>query len=229
MRWLARGVGAVLLASTVSHAGQTLTETRSVADFDTVVFTVPGEISIEQGPRETLALESEPAVLRKITSEVRGRRLLVGVDGRVETRQPIRIRLGVRTLRTVESRAPAAISTGPLRSESLALVLAGGGSMRVDRLEGARNLDIRINGAGEVGVGGGKVKAQQLAIAGTGVYWAPQLLSETADVDIEGNGRVQLAASNTLTVRIGGIGHVRYRGDPAVTRSIRGIGSIEKD
>lgn len=206
-----------------------VTETRSVAGFDSVVFAVPAEISIEQGPQETLALEAEPAVLRKMTSEVRGRRLHIGVAGQVETRQPIRIRLGVRTLRAVESRAPAAISTGPLRTESLALVLSGGRSIRIDRLDDALNLDVRMAGAGEVAIGGGKVKAQQVAISGMGTYSAPALASESAAVAINGNGEVQLAASSTLAVSIGGMGHVRYHGDPAVTRSIRGMASIEKD
>ena len=221
---------AVVLAATLSEPAQAATETRSVADFDEVVFAVAGEVSIEQGPRETLTLDAEPAVLRKITTEVHDRRLLIGlVPGRVETQQPIRIKLGVRTLRAFESRTAGAISIGPLRSDALALVLAGGGSIRLDRLENARSLDVRITGAGEVAVGGGKVVAQRLAIAGMGTYSAPKLASERAEVAIDGNGEAQLAASATLAVRIGGVGHVRYRGDPAVTRSIRGIGTIEKD
>jgi hypothetical protein len=206
------------------------TETRNVADFDTVVLAVPGEVSIEQGPRETLTLECESAVLRKLTTEVHGRQLFIGVaSGRIETQQPIRIKLGVRTLRALESRAPSAISTGPLRTDSLSLLMAGGGSIRVDRLDNAQSLNVRITGAGDVVIGGGKVGAQQLAIAGMGTYSAPKLASTSADVAIDGNGEVQLAASTTLAVRIGGVGHVRYHGDPAVTRSIRGIGSIEKD
>jgi len=221
---------AVALAAALSEPAQAATETRSVADFDEVVFAVAGEVSIEQGPRETLTLDAEPAVLRKITTEVHDRRLLIGlVPGRVETQQPIRIKLGVRTLRAFESRTAGAISIGPLRSDALALVLAGGGSIRLDRLENARSLDVRITGAGEVAVGGGKVVAQRLAIAGMGTYSAPKLASERAEVAIDGNGEAQLAASATLAVRIGGVGHVRYRGDPAVTRSIRGIGTIEKD
>jgi hypothetical protein len=226
---LAAGSAAVLAAALAGPA-QAATETRSVADFDQVVFAVAGEVSIEQGPRETLTLEAEPAVLRKITTEVQGRRLLIGLaPGRIETQQPIRMKLGVRTLRAFESRTAGAISIGPLRSEALALVLAGGGSIRLDRLDNARSLDVRITGAGDVAVGGGKVTAQQLAITGTGSYTAPELASERADVAIDGNGEVRLAASSTLAVRIGGIGHVRYHGDPAVTRSIRGIGTIEKD
>ncbi|KWT93232.1 MULTISPECIES: DUF2807 domain-containing protein [unclassified Variovorax] len=221
---------AAVLAATLAGPAQAATETRGVTGFDEVVFAVAGELSIEQGPRETLTLEAEPAVLRKITTEVQGRRLLIGLaPGRIETQQPIRMKLGVRTLRAFESRTAGDISIGPLRSEALSLVLAGGGSIRLDRLEDARSLDVRITGAGEVAVGGGKVVAQQLAITGMGRYSAARLASERAEVAIDGNGEVRLAASTTLAVRIGGVGHVRYHGDPAVTRSIRGIGSVEKD
>ncbi|MEJ8810514.1 DUF2807 domain-containing protein [Variovorax ureilyticus] len=221
---------AAVLAATPSGPAQAATETRSVANFDEVVFAVAGDVSIEQGPRESLTLEAEPAVLRKITTEVHDRRLLIGLaPGRVETREPIRMKLGVQTLRAFESRTAGSISIGPLRSDTLALVLAGGGSIRLERLDNARSLDVRITGAGDVAVGGGKVTVQQLAIAGIGTYSAPRLASERADVSIDGNGEVQLAASNALAVRIGGVGNVRYHGDPAVTRSIRGIGSIEKE
>lgn len=221
---------AVVLAAALAEPAQAATETRSVADFDQVVFAVAGEVSIEQGPGETLTLEAEPAVLRKITTEIRDRRLLIGLmPGRIETQQPIRMKLGVRALRAFESRTAGTISIGPLRSDALALVLAGGGSIRLDRLDNARSLDVRITGAGDVAVGGGRVTAQQLVITGMGSYTAPKLASERAEVAIDGNGEVRLAASSTLAVRIGGVGHVRYHGDPAVTQSIRGVGTIEKD
>jgi hypothetical protein len=227
---LAASCAALVAATGLCGPVQAATESRSVADFDEVVFAIPGEVSIKQGPSETLTLEAEPAVLSKITTEIHGRRLLIGlVPGRVETQQPIRMKLGVRTLRAFESRTAGEISIGALSSDSLALALAGGGSIRLDRLENARSLDVRITGAGEVAIGGGKVKAQQLAIAGMGTYVAPKLASERAQVAIDGNGNVQLAASSTLAVRIAGVGHVRYHGDPAVTRSIQGVGSIEKD
>ena len=68
MNWLTRvspapgALRAVVLAATLSQPALAATETRSVADFDEVVFAVAGEVSIEQGPRETLTLEAEPAV-----------------------------------------------------------------------------------------------------------------------------------------------------------------------
>ena len=227
---LRAAASAAVLAALLAEPAAAATESRSVTGFDEVVFAVAGEVSIEQGPHETLAVEAEPAVLRKITTEVRDRRLLIGLSpGRIETQQPIRMKLGVQTLRAFESRTAGTIRIGPLRSDALALVLAGGGSIRLDRLDNARSLDVKITGAGDVAVAGGTVTAQQLAITGMGSYTAPGLASERAEVAIDGNGEVELAASRTLAVRIGGVGHVRYHGDPAVTRSIRGIGTIEKD
>ena len=229
MSWFTHAFPAVVAASFFG-AAQAATETRSVADFDEVVITVPGEVSINQGLGETLTLEAEPAVLRKITTQIHGRRLLIGlVPGRVETQQPIRMKLGVRTLRAFESRTAGAISIGPLSSDALALVLTGGSALSLDRLDKALSLDVRITGAGDVAVGGGTVTAQKVAITGMGTYSAPKLASERAEVAIDGHGEVQLAASTALAVRIGGVGRVRYRGAPAVTRSVRGMGSIEKD
>ncbi|MEJ8853277.1 head GIN domain-containing protein [Variovorax robiniae] len=219
-----------ILAATFCGTARAETESRNVADFDEVVFSVAGEVSIEQGTRESLSIEAEPKVLRKITTEVRDRRLVIGLSqGKVETNQPIRMKLAVRNLRAFDSRTTGEISIGPLRTETLVLTLAGGGSIRLDRLENARTLDVRIAGSGEVTVGGGKVTAQKLSITGNGTYAAPRLASENADVTISGNGEVRLAASAKLDVRISGIGNVRYSGNPAITRSIQGIGSIEKD
>ena len=226
---LALGFAAVL-ATVVGTPAHAATESRSVGDFDQVVFTVAGDLVVEQGPREALTIEAEQAVLPRITAEVHGRQLLIGVaPGRTETREPIRIRLVVRNLRAFESRSAGAVRIGPLRSPELAITLAGSGPVQLDRLEDARSLDVVISGAGGVNVGGGKVGMQRLSISGTGNYTAPGLASERADVAIDGSGEARVAASTALAVRIGGIGNVRYRGDPKVTRSISGIGTIEKD
>lgn len=223
------GASLIVLLACCASPGRAAEEDRSVAGFDSVVLEVAGELQIAQGPRESLAVEAEPAVLRMIVAEVRDRQLRIGLrPGRVETREPIRFKLGVRELRAFESRTAAAVTTGPLRADSLALGLTGGGSIHVARLE-AQDLAVRLAGAGNVGIGGGSVKAQHIEVTGIGTYAAPALDCDRSDVSIEGNGQVRLAAARTLNVRVGGVGQVRYRGDPAVTRSIRGIGTVEKD
>ena len=204
-------------------------ESRSVAGFDAVLVEVPGELQIDKGPREALTLEAEPAVLRMITTELQGRQLRIGLaQGRVETQQPIRIRLTVRDLRAVESRASSAIKVGAMHGDTVSLRLSGGGSIHVAQLA-AQTLEVRIAGAGEVVVDAGRVVSQRIAIGGIGGYSAPALESQSADVTIDGNGKVRLAAASRLAVGIGGVGQVRYRGDPVLTQTIRGIGTIERD
>lgn len=205
------------------------TESRSVAGFDAVVLEVPGEMQIEHGPGEALTLEAEPAVLRMITVEVRDRRLRIALaPGRVETRQPIRIRLAVRSLRAFESRTAADVRIDAMQGDASSLALAGGGTVRVERMK-AQDLTVRIAGAGDISIAEGSVTTQHIGISGMGGYVAPALDCERADVAIDGNGRVRLAAARQLDVRIGGVGQVRYRGEPVVTQSIRGIGTVEKD
>lgn len=210
-------------------AAATRTESRRVAGFDEIVYALAGELHVEIGPAESLTLEAEPAVLEKITAEVQGRRLtLAFAPGRIETREPIRARLQVRALRGLESRTAGTITVGPVEGESMRLALAGGGSIRLDRLA-AQSLDVRIAGAGRVEVGGGRVATQRVTIAGIGEVETAAMAGDQADVAIDGSGEVHLAAAERLDVRIGGVGTVRYRGEPRITRSIGGVGRIEKD
>lgn len=220
---------ALLPAAGIAAVARADTETRSVAGFDEVVFAVAGRIEVTQGGREGLLLDAEPQVLRQITTEVRDRRLVIGLaPGRIETRQPIRMKLHVRALKSFEVRTSAEVHMGPLSGGDLALALNGGGSIRIERLAG-RHLDVRIAGAGDIAIDGGEVMDQRIDIAGMGGYVAPTLACASAEVAIAGNGNAHLAASRTLAVRIGGIGQVRYRGNPAVTRQVGGIGTVERD
>jgi len=225
---------AVLLAAALLGAGlpghvKAATESRDVSGFDEVLLAIPGDIDIRQGSTETLTLDAEPAVLRKITTERHGHRLEIAfVPGRVQTQQPIRVTLVVRSLQAFDSQAAGTAHIGPLRSDKLALALGGGSSVRLARLDG-RSLDMRVTGAGTITIDAGGVATQRLAISGAGTYVAPLLASEHAEVAIDGQGDVRLAASAALGVRIAGVGQVRYRGNPTVTRAISGVGSIEKD
>lgn len=226
-RWTAVAVTIVLAA--MAAPAEAESESRSVSGFDEVVLELPAELQIEQGSREGLTIEAEPAALRKITSEVSGHRLRIAMaPGRLELRQPIRLRLQLRQLRAFESRGAGTITAGAIKGDSLSLGLSGGGSIRIATLD-AQSLATRIAGAGEVSIGGGQVKRQSLTIGGIGSYAAPSLRSDDAEVSIDGSGQARLAAASRLDVRIAGVGQVRYRGDPVVTRSISGVGTVEKD
>ncbi|GHV30336.1 hypothetical protein FACS189481_4440 [Clostridia bacterium] len=82
----------------------------------------------------------------------------------------------------------------------------GSGSVSLDG--NAENLDIKVDGSGEVS--------------------ANNFKTQSAVVEIEGSGDCEVCASKSLKVDITGDGKVLYSGDPQVEKNIFGSGSVEK-
>jgi hypothetical protein len=195
-----------LAAAGLALAAPTATEVRELAAFDDVVWEAAGELLIQQSHRERLSIEAEPAVLAKIVTEVRQRRLRIGfAPGSIQTRHPIRFRLETRQLLAFEARGSGSVRIAALSTPQLLLVLNGSGDIQLAQLS-ARNLEVRLAGAGNIAVDGGPVR--------------------DAHVSIGGSGQVRVAASERLTASIAGSGMLFYRGRPQITQSITGAGLI---
>jgi hypothetical protein len=203
---------------------------RPLDGIDSVRWEAAGELRILQvRDRERLTVEAEPAVLAQVAAEVHGRKLRIGFGPhRVQTRQPIRFTLEVRTLARLDTGASGAVHAGPLAVPALAVRLGGSEALSFDEVR-ARTLDVRLDGAGEIRIAGGEVERQTVVIAGAGRYLAPAMASRSADLAIEGSGDLQVAVSERLDVRIGGSGEVVYRGDPHVVKSIPGAGEVRRE
>lgn len=217
-----------LLPVVRQFAAATRVENRDVSGFDAVLFDGVGDLTIEQTGRERLSVEAEPAVLEKIVTEVRGRRLIIRFEGSVQTREPIRFRLQVSTLRSLEMRGSNHAQIGNLDSPLLALQLAGSGEVLLQRLA-AREFELDIGGSGKVAVEAGTVEAQRVVIGGAGDYQAPGLASRQAEVSVRGSGGARIAVSERLVARVAGSGEIVYRGNPSVSRQVSGAGSIEQE
>ena len=228
--WLT-GMAATFVALATARRGQAATtaiETRSVSGFDEIVWDAVGELHIEQTQREHLSVEAEPAVLRRIVTEVRRRRLHIGfAPGRVQTREPIRFRLEVKSLTALEARGSGEIRIGRLSTAGLSLRLEGSDSLSLAHLN-ARTLEARLDGAGDVVIAGGEVLSQRVLLSGAGRYAALGLASRQAEVAIDGSGDARVAASERLIVSIAGSGDVHYRGNPQIAHSVTGAGSLRR-
>ncbi|HEX6708638.1 MAG TPA: head GIN domain-containing protein [Albitalea sp.] len=211
-----RGAGAAALAA----------EARPVGGIDSVIWDATGELLIAQSTRERLIVEAEPAVLARIVSEVRQNRLHLRFGpGNIQTQHPIRFRLDVRALSLLETRGSGAVRIGPLATPALSLRLGGNDDLRLERLQ-AESVDTRMDGAGEVIIGAGRVDRQNVHIGGSGTYHAPGLDSRLTVAAIDGSGEIRVAASERLDARISGSGEVLYRGRPQVVRTVTGAGDV---
>jgi hypothetical protein len=194
--------------SVVNGSGQTKTESRQVNGFTKIDLTGVGEVTITQGPTESLTIEADDNVLPVLTSDVSDSTLKLGTKRRttVRTRSPIRYRVTVKDL------------TG--------ISMSGSGSVIAKGLQ-LPALRVDMSGSGTINLGGSADK-QDIEMSGSGRYEAAELSSQEVTVEISGSGEVAVAASRVLKVDISGSGTVTYSGDPSVEQDVSGSGKLIK-
>lgn len=219
------GAALGLRLSPRAHAA-TAIEQRPVANFDRIDWQAVGELHIEQTGRERLTIEAEPAVLAKVVTEVRQGLLRIAfAPGRVQASAPIRFRLELKSLRTLQAGGSGEIRIGALTTPELALRLTGSDNLHLAHLD-ARSLDVQLDGSGDVTIDGGSVLTQRVRLAGSGRHSAPALASREAHASLEGSGDIELAVRERLVARISGSGDVSYHGRPQVQQTVDGAGSV---
>lgn len=200
----------------------------SVAGFDAIDWNAVGELEIVQSGRERLVITAEPKVFERIVVGVRDRTLHIRFGpGPVNTRQPLRFRIEVRSLSALVVDGAGDAHAGPLAVQALQLRLRGSVATRLTSLH-ASSLDARLEGSGPLHIGGGAVGRQRVVISGAADVTAPTLASREAEVSIEGSGDVQIAVAERLSARIDGSGDVAYRGSPQVKSEVAGAGRVHR-
>lgn len=222
MRWAALAA-AVLLALPASAAekryGLTSFETIEVnADVIVEVTTrapVSAVASGSQGALDRLTLEARDGKL------VIGEKKFAGDEKRRSPEGPVTVRVNAANLR--------------------AAMLGGAGSLRIDKLKGAR-VTIGLRGPGQIMVGdvsadrlsvamvgngsmtlGGRAKQAQMTLSGAGMVDAGKLAVDELISDSEGAGDHVLNAVKTAAITTRGIGKTVVLGRPACT--VRNVGS----
>jgi putative autotransporter adhesin-like protein len=203
---------AILLAvagcSVVNGSGQVKTESRQVSGFTKIDLAGTGEVTIVQGPAESLTIEADDNVLPALTRKVSDSTLRLGTKPRttVRTRNPIRYRVTVKDLTGVS--------------------LSGSGSVIAKGIQ-VPALRVDMSGSGTVNLSGSAVK-QDIHMSGSGRYEAAELSSQEVTVEISGSGEVAVAVTRALKVDISGSGQVTYSGNPSVEQNISGSGKLIK-
>jgi len=207
-----------------------------VHGFDAVDLRWIGDLVLTQGAGESLAVEGDPELVRKLSARVDGGTLLLElghdwlerlVEGlRFLGRQSLTYHVGIDTLKRLAVTGSGNVRADRLQADALTLSVSGRGNVRVDDLT-ARELHIRIAGRGEMQLSG-KAAEARVDIAGSGEVELPDLELARATVRIGGHGEAELRVSDELDVSISGYGRVRYHGDPRIRQSIAGAGSVRR-
>ena len=203
--------------------GPTRSQDRDIPAVSEVELASSGDLTLTTGPTPSLRITAGRDVLRHLTSEVHGDRLVLGTTGSVGDLGEVRYDLVLPAAQRVELSGSGSIHAASPSALS-GIVLSGSGNMTADGLT-VDELTVELSGSGTITVTG-KVARQTATIDGSGTYRAAGLDSTDAVVTIGGSGSADVQVTGTLRAVIDGSGSVTYGGGATVDQDIEGSGSV---
>jgi hypothetical protein len=116
------------------------------------------------------------------------------------------------------------IEAGDIQTEHLVLELSGGSDATIDMLN-ANQFDLDMSGGGDVRVAGSVVE-QWIEASGGGSYYAPDMESDIAFLNLSGGGSAAVWVTESLEVDASGGSVVKYAGTPSISADTSGGSSI---
>lgn len=210
----------------IRGSGNMETETRDVSGFSEIVVEGSGTVDVEVTGTESLTIEAEDNLLPRLTSDVEGGRLVLGVSGSITTTRGIVYTITAASLEGIVITGSADVDSGPVTADGFTVEISGSGTVDLAELS-ATSLDVTIPGSGDMEVAG-VVDDLEVTIPGSGTFRAEALEAATGTVTISGSGDAVVNVSDSLDVTISGSGTVEYLGSPAVSTSISGSGDVRQ-
>ncbi|MBN1454293.1 MAG: DUF2807 domain-containing protein [Anaerolineales bacterium] len=219
------------LNGAVAGSGVVETETRQVAEFQSISVDYPADITIRQGDSESVTIEAEDNLLPQLAATVRNGTLYFenterNWQDRVDPTKTVLVTITVVELNKVQFPTAGKMLIEGLQTDSLTVSVSGAGDVTLTELE-AGDLEFNLSGAGNINADGA-CERLQLSISGLGNFNGGDLESRDAEVHISGAGSATVWAEQALDASISGAGSVDYYGEPQVSERISGVGSVRK-
>lgn len=213
-------------AALVPLAGAAEELTRSAEGVTRLHFDLPGELIVRQSDKSTLTVHAEPRVLARLRIVHKGDLLTLTSSGSFSTDKPLRIIVGLQTLRELTASNSGNATIEAMRGKDLQLTAAGTGNLLLKQLA-YDSVNAELAGSCNVTLSGTATRLQA-RISGTGTIDAADLAAKEAAARLSGSGEIRVHASQKLDARLSGAGRIAYRGKPALKLSVTGAGSIDR-
>ncbi len=219
-------------AATVTGSGQTVTETRSVAEFQAIALSASMDLSVRQGASQSLQVQADDNLLPLLETVVennsRGATLVVRWKSgqSIYHRSKVKLTVVMPKLTDLSVSGSGDALVQSFSTPSLQVAVTGSGDVRLPGLS-TDDFGVRISGSGDVSADGKAVKLK-VRIAGSGDVRFKDLVADDVAITIAGSGDAAVNAQKTLDVSIAGSGDVVYSGNATVKKSVAGSGSVKQ-
>lgn len=211
----------------VHGSGNVISETRDVAEFNSISVGGNANLYITQGPVQSLRIEAEDNILRIIKTKVNGRTLEIENKRCIRNHKPINIYATIPDVKRLEIMGSGKIiGETKITANKLDINISGSGkaNLEVD----AEIVRTRISGSGDMSFSG-QTSDFEVTVSGSGNITARNLQTNNTSVTVSGSGDCIVSVQNELDVTISGSGRVEYYGNPLkVNSNISGSGKLKK-
>lgn len=212
--------------SSVEASGPTVSETRDLSSFDSVVLSGSGAVRYRQADSFRVTVTARESVLARVVSQVTNDKLVLRVEKGFTIRGDGHIEYLVECpeLSGIEiSGSGTFTAMTPLTGDTVSADISGSGNISAE--VDAKAFKSTISGSGDIKVQG-RAETLEFRNSGSGALQAQELAARRADITLSGSGSAEVAASDYLKVRSSGSGTVSYRGKPQIDVASSGSGRI---
>jgi len=164
------------------------------------------DVEVRSGDARRVVVRAGEKVIGDVRTEVRDGVLYVSYDGP-----------GVRDGRLLVEATVTQLD---------GIEVTGRGDVRARELD-ARELDLRVTGAGDLDAAG-RVDRLDADVEGAGDADLGELEARAARIEVNGSGDADVHATERLDAAVRGAGDLEYRGDPALRQRVTGSGELQQ-
>jgi hypothetical protein len=211
-----------------------VTEKREVGEFDHILVKGVGKIFIQQSGEQSVSVEADDLVIKRITTEVVDRKLVIDIGRDWMERlsmgleflssREIVFRITVKELLGLEISGACDLEASKIRGDEFDLKMSGASNVKVLELD-TNKVHTEMPGAGRVLVTG-KSADQEVTLTGAGQYDATHLESNNTKVALTGVGNATVWVKENLEVSVTGVGSIEYYGNPHIKQSTAMLGVV---
>ena len=210
----------------IPGSGDITTETPPLDDFDRVVFSSEGTVTLTQAETASLAIDADDNLHQYLVTNVSNGELTISTTESTDIAPSRRIefRIGVVDLSGVELAGAGTITAEAVQSSAIEVVLSGTGDIIINQLR-ADEVTVNHTGVGTIQLTG-ETDQQEVVASGTGDYDGADLVSRTATVEASGLADVTVNVTDDLQITVSESGAVAFYGSPTVDQDVSDSGDV---
>jgi len=207
--------------------GNVVKQERQLDSFSALDVGGAFKVFLTQGDKEFAIVEADENLLDVITTEVRGRTLVIKTSEDIRDSEALNIYLTFKDLEELEI-SGACHLTGENKMNFGDLDMDCSGASDIDIKLGAQNLTMDLSGASQIEIYG-SAESVDLDLSGASHLDAYDLEVEIYNADISGAAHAKIFVSKELSAEVSGAASLKYKGDPMIKdHDVSGAASMKK-